>query len=365
MSTYVKYNPYAAKSAPLRRGPTNRLRPKKIPKVTPKVTPRLVPNRNNNNALTILKRQIQKAMQPAIYPGPGGQSGLKYSKPNPDKVSKHIFKQFIGKNTTSDQVAGFTASTTGRQATAIVGELFTLADFQQMKNQVLPVDATDPDNDITINNTSAKSAKFFIRKAYSVLHLKNQSNISQKCVILDIMCKRDAPNYNAATNVENPLAAWLQGAYHDINATGQANQQIVGNWPTMSDEFNKYYKILNKPVKIHMEPGQFHEHRIKYRVDKLFNSVTVDNLLGKNIKGWTLTTMIIHYGTLANDTVNNNQVTYAPAKIDYAISKSYVYQYMLNNYNTLKQNTTHITTVTNALEHMGDNDKATQPVNSV
>lgn len=362
MSSYARTMGLTLTPAPKARGRSRTRQP--TPSAAPKRAPRRGIRLSGSLTRTVTRRgRPRKFVPPNVYPGPGGQSRLVHSKSNPDKLSKHIFKQFIGKNTTSDQSASFSQSTIGRQATATVAELFTLQDFQQMKNQVLPVEPSNPENDITINNTSAKSAKFFIRKAYSVLHLKNQSNISQKCVILDILCKRDAPNYSAATNVETPLSAWLQGVYADLNQSGLANQQIVGNWPTMSDEFNRYYKIIKK-TKLHMEPGFFHEHRIKYNVNKVFNSSTVDNLTNKNVKGWTLTTMIIHYGTLANDTVTN-AVTYAPAKIDFAISKSYVYQYMLNNYNTLKQNTTHITTVPNALEHIGDADKVTQPVNNV
>lgn len=257
------------------------------------------------------------------------------------RLDKSIFKRLVGRQMWQDQDIGNTTCTLGRQATTLVASTLSPGVLKTIK-------------DVITGTTTAKTAQMYLDSARTIVYLRNQSNMQLKCRVYDILARRDP----VGSGIDTPIEAWAKGI---TDLSGSDNTTYIGSHPTQSEEFRKFYKILKTTV-LDMPPGYYHEHIIKAKINKIINTTVMDNFSLNGLGGYTIFTVIVFYGTLVNDTSNDNLISFGSGKIDYAYLRTLKYGYLEKNTGTATYTGTQFLTTGLTPEFMGDSGMADQSV---
>lgn len=261
------------------------------------------------------------------------------------RLAYNVFKQFTGTQTENWQYAtAFRSATYGRQlvcsGVTAMSALYR-TQLATIRDKVAGFAVTgDP-----------RSFKFFIRSARSVYHFTNNGLSPIKIKLFDIITKKQP----ARTACDDPLEAWKQGIQDDATgASGvpvQDKHLLVGQMPGQSDEFRTYFKVLRERV-IDIGPGGWHEHFVKFPINRVLTSTQLDELTtasgSMSIPGWTYHCLAVAYCTrLVNDvTTSTGPPTYDKVYLDVINSTTIKYHYMQQNAPFFNSNTEVATTGT-------------------
>lgn len=167
---------------------------------------------------------------------------------------------------------------------------------------------------------TTNSVRLFLYGAKHTLTMRNQSNTNARCVLYDIVTRRDPPS----TGLDTPGEAWAAGMT-DYGATGAAS--VVGQTPFRSPEFSRLFSV-KKVTTFHLEPGMTHEHIVQHKYNKLMSSVRFQNVAGTAAAGLTRQTLLVFYGTLAHESAAASTVTTSPITLDYMSRVEYTYGFI-------------------------------------
>lgn len=246
-------------------------------------------------------------------PATGSVTSFTHSRSNPDKLGAEITKLLVGPRQYSEQVATKIESTVGRQMPFVAGGFFTKNQIQTIKDLVWG--GSNPNRD----------AKIFFKHVISRFYFKNQNNFPVKMRVYMVKAIRDGPS----TAIDSPVEAWSKG-YTDESDTSADHSFLIGQTPRMSGEFRRYFQVV-KTFYLDLSPGQIHEHKVYYGVNKVMNTTTADNLSSQTLGSWTLFCMPVFHGTLVNEEAVADRVSFSAARIDYAHTTTYHYNYFSPN----------------------------------
>lgn len=242
-----------------------------------------------------------------------GNSTSWYKKMYAHRLPKQVFRQLVGHQGWTDNLALQSVSTLGNQQIAQLS-IMTKTDLAAIKTAVQGV-------------SDAKTCKIFMKSYNSQITMRSGSNQPQKVRIYNLVCRRDTPG----TSLDTPIEAWTKGlADLSLGLPNTALLTDIFAHPKRSDEFRAYWKVAGVED-VELSPGDTHTHTVKIKMNKMLDTTVLDNNVGLSIAGWTHYIMIVHYGSLVNSNVDNTRITYAPVKLDLAIVETIRFAYLEKN----------------------------------
>jgi len=152
------------------------------------------------------------------------------------------------------------------------------------------------------------------------IHFTNASNASCTVDLYDIVCKQD-------NDLTSPLTAWANGIAMETNGLAN-NYEILGVLPTMSQQFNEFFKIV-KVTHVNLAAGASHRHNIMLKYRKQIREQRVKENV--NYAGISYFTMLVVRGVPISDKTGSDpairEVSSAPIGIDVVTQISAKFRY--------------------------------------
>lgn len=139
------------------------------------------------------------------------------------------------------------------------------------------------------------------------------------------MVKQDMDNDDIFAQIASPTDAWNKGEIQQGNADGLT---VIGTDPKKVDLFKQHYKILQH-TKHFMGPGDVHKHHANVNYNRVINEARIVNSILYG--GYTLCTMVVAYGTPANDDAVPPVVSTTAGSLSMTFTNKYMFRYSLDN----------------------------------
>lgn len=194
---------------------------------------------------------------------------------------------------------------------------FTYFDRNQFNNILAQLPVSDISGNL--------NRRFLLDKFQSEVTFSNSTNASCYVHIYDIMVKQDMDNDDVLSGLASPTTSWNSGEIQQGNPDGLS---VIGTDPKKIDLFKQHYKILQH-TKHFMGPGDVHKHHSNINYNRVINESRVVNSILYG--GYTLCTMIVAYGTPANDDAVPPVVSTTAGALSMTFTNKYIFRYSLDN----------------------------------
>lgn len=198
-------------------------------------------------------------------------------------------------------------STQGQQNASALYNIGTAGQYIEAFDSMLTTTA----NVAALNTLSstASDRRLWVDYQSAQSTIVNQGPSLIKVQIFDFVCK--------ISGCEVPEILWYKGLV-DAQGTGTVPSNLhYGQDPMESSLLRKNWKVIRKSV-IHMASGSTHVHTVKHRVGGVVDLNSAQNTGDRQLKGFSIYTMVIIAGTPVDGAAlpgSVGNVTIAPAKI--------------------------------------------------
>lgn len=176
------------------------------------------------------------------------------------------------------------------------------------------------------SGSAAYTVKFIVHSAYLETKYTNMDKANVQMTIYDIVPKRDIPNGSAN---DFPIASWSTGltAMNNLGSTTPAPTNL-GATPFDSPRFCQLHTI-KKVTKVTLAQGQCHTHRIRIKVNRVFNKALMGYI--ERIARVTHQVVTVCNGLPLNDQTTKTNIATGAVVVDSVSMVRYVYQGIATN----------------------------------
>jgi len=305
---------------------------------------------DNHPAMRIKRHRSLPSGGFLMSAGMGGRVTSCYSSKSPSPAVKAICKVNQSKSLSMNGSA--TVSTgVGAQGTTCFawwtgGESTTVTGGAVSSTGTADI-ATIMDQATSANPVGTSPSQFVLKNVVFLrlkgqLRMVNQTNSMCEVIIRDFVCKRDVLEdpFTMWYNNENfniPLTSVVAGTHLMTSpfvstASPTAPQTLwmqtpfsLNASPLSCDKVRQYYKI-KKTSKVRLAPGQLHDHKVLFALNRIINMSLVQNV-NTNKAGLTHFTMVTVMGLPCHDSTDGTKINTSPANIDVIWNKSMSYNW--------------------------------------
>lgn len=229
--------------------------------------------------------------------------------------------------TTYNENDSLVITTTGGMGQQAVGKCINDASYQTLsgdhlgdlfnRSQLFEVAGTSPGNALTATQNSFKLIVDNVTTKYTITNFNGTPAIID---VYDVIAKQ---NSTSLTEMD-PLDTWLLGLTSQRGTNVPANQpnlQTVGLVPTVSYNFNRYWKIV-KRCHVELGPGEHHDHVVVHSPNRLIDLEMIQSKTSGDvqantgaIRDLTQYTFIVARGTPVENGQGSGNVTLSSVRI--------------------------------------------------